>query len=375
MLANILGLMRGASANVLWGHYEVGLPGSCAANGDCPNCTTELCQQTCTNAGFSGATCGPLQFPPATTICECPLVATATATSTAAATFTPTATTTATSTSTPTATATSTSTATATSTATSTQTATATTTANATATPTATATGTATASATATSTQTATATTTATATATTTATATGTATASATATSTQTATTTATATTTPTATNSPSATPTADPCASAHALTLPPTIDQILIEDTIANLDLSTFTTIEGSQDQVMQAFWTDPRACASDPAPVFHWVITTPQGSGYTAQGITGYQTDTLIVSADSIHDFGTLTITFTFTVTSQVPNPSGIFFATTQSFRVLYRDSALSILMSAICQQMTQVGMGCDIFAALALPPGAPH
>ena len=44
-LANILGLMRGASANVLWGHYEVGLPGSCAANGDCPNCTTELCQQ------------------------------------------------------------------------------------------------------------------------------------------------------------------------------------------------------------------------------------------------------------------------------------------------------------------------------------------
>ncbi len=194
------------------------------------------------------------------------------------------------------------------------------------------------------------------------------------ATPTPTSTATATATATPTGTATPSATPTADPCASAHALTLPPTIDQILIEETIANLDGSTVTTIEGSQDQVMQAFWTDPRACASDPAPVFHWVITTPKGPGYTAQGITGYQTDTLTVSADSIPDFGTLTITFTFTVTSQVPNPSGIFFATTKSFRVLYRDSALSILMSATCQTMTQVGMGCDISAALAVLPGTP-
>jgi hypothetical protein len=143
----------------------------------------------------------------------------------------------------------------------------------------------------------------------------------------------------------------------------------------MANLDDMTAITVEGSQDNVMQAFWTDPRACASDPAPLFHWVITTPKTVGYTAQGITGYQTDTLTVSADSIPDFGLLTTTFSFTVTSQVPNPSGVFYTTTASFRLLYRDSALTILMSATCQTMLVAGMGCDIPAALELPPGAPH
>jgi hypothetical protein len=145
-----------------------------------------------------------------------------------------------------------------------------------------------------------------------------------------------------------------------------------MVEDTPAIVDGMTPLVIEGSEDNIAQAFWTDPRACASDPAPTFHWVITTPNTAGYTARGITGYHTDTLTVEANSIPDFVPATITFQFTVSSQVPNPSGIFFTTTKSFRASYRNSALTIGMSTTCQAMQQVGMGCDIEAALAVLPG---
>jgi hypothetical protein len=131
---------------------------------------------------------------------------------------------------------------------------------------------------------------------------------------------------------------------------------------------------VEGDEDNTVQAFWTDPRACASDPAPTFHWVINTPNTQGYTARGITGYQIDTLEIEANSIPDFAPATITFQFTVTSQVPNPSGTFFATTKSFRAQYRDSALTIGMSTTCQTQQQTGNGCDIEAALAIVPGTP-
>jgi hypothetical protein len=127
--------------------------------------------------------------------------------------------------------------------------------------------------------------------------------------------------------------------------------------------------------DNTAQAFWTDPRACASDPPPLFHWVITTPNAIGYTAQGFSGYLTDTLTFESDSLPNFVPQTILFTFTVTSQVPNPSGMFYTTTASFRIQYRNSALTIAMSTICQTMLQVGMGCDFQAALELPPGTPH
>ena len=185
---------------------------------------------------------------------------------------------------------------------------------------------------------------------------------------------TATATATPAATDTPSATPTPDPCEIAHALTDPPTIDEISVEDTPAILNGVTPIPIEGSEDATAQAFWTDPRACASDPPPTFHWVINTPNTPGYTARGIAGYITDTLTIEANSIPDFVPATITFQFTVTSQVPNPSGIFYETTKSFRAQYRDSALTIGMSTTCQSMQQTGNGCDIEAALAVLPGTP-
>jgi len=140
----------------------------------------------------------------------------------------------------------------------------------------------------------------------------------------------------------------------------------------MANLDGVTAIVVEGSEDNTAQAFWTDPRACASDPAPLFHWVINTPNAQGYTARGISGYQTDTSSILANSIPDFVPATITIQFTVTSQVPNSSGIFFTTTKSFRASYRNSALTIGMSTTCQAMQQVGMGCDIEAALAVLPG---
>ncbi len=194
------------------------------------------------------------------------------------------------------------------------------------------------------------------------------------ATPTPTSTATATATATPTVTATPSATPAAVSCETAHALTDPPTIDQILVEATTAVLDGNTPITVEGSVDNLAQAFWTDPRACASDPPPTFHWFIDTPLVSGYTARGIAGYHSDTLTIEADSIPKFEPNTIVFSFTVTSRVPNPSGIFFTTTKSFRALYRNSALLIGMSTTCQTMQQVGNGCDIEAALAVLPGTP-
>jgi hypothetical protein len=80
------------------------------------------------------------------------------------------------------------------------------------------------------------------------------------------------------------------------------------------------------------------------------------------------------LTIEADSIPKFEPNTITFTFTVTSQVPNPSGIFFTTTKTFRIVYRNSALLIGMSSTCQTMQQTGNGCDIEAALAVLPGTP-
>jgi hypothetical protein len=227
---------------------------------------------------------------------------------------------------------------------------------------------------------------------------------------TDTPTSTATATTTvtpvPTATETPSDTPSdtpsptptdtpPNPCDTVHALTLPPTIDQIWIGDTMANLDGTTAIIVEGSIDNTAQAFWTDPRACATDPAPLFHWVVTTPNSLQYTAQGITGYRTDTLDFLADSIPSFVPQLITFTFTVTSQVPTAGvctsggcndhatacttdaqcpSVFLSTTKSFKVQYRDSALTIGMSTTCQTMQQVGAGCNIQAALAVPPGTP-
>ncbi len=142
----------------------------------------------------------------------------------------------------------------------------------------------------------------------------------------------------------------------------------------MAILDGVTAITVEGSEDNLAQASWTDPRACASDPPPTFHWVINTPNTPGYTARGITGYQTDALSIDANSIPDFVPASIGFQFTVTSQVPNPTGVFFTTTKSFRAQYRNSALSIGMSTTCQSMQQTGMGCDIEAALAVLPGTP-
>jgi hypothetical protein len=245
-----------------------------------------------------------------------------------------------------------------------------------------------------------------------------TSTASATPTGTVTLTPTGTATTTPTPvptvtetpsdtpSDTPSPTPTdtpPNPCDTVHALALPPTIDQIWVGDTMANLDGTTAIVVEGSIDNTAQAFWTDPRACSTDAAPLFHWVIITPNTVGYTAQGITGYRTDTLTFLADSIPNFGLQTITFVFTVTSQVPTAQmctsklcddgvtacmcdggattctnsaqcPLFPTTTKSFKVAYRNSALTLSMSTTCQTMQQVGMGCNIQAALAVPPGTP-
>jgi hypothetical protein len=42
--------------------------------------------------------------------------------------------------------------------------------------------------------------------------------------------------------------------------------------------------------------------------------------------------------------------------------------------SFKVTYRDSALTLAMSTTCQSMQQVGNGCYIEAALAVVPGTP-
>jgi hypothetical protein len=224
-----------------------------------------------------------------------------------------------------------------------------------------------------------------------------TATATASATPADTATATTTATPVPTASDTPSATPTAttDPCVAAHARTDPPTIDQIWVGDQQANLDGTTALIVEGSIDNTAQAFWTDPRACASDPAPLFHWVISTPNSTQYTAQGITGYRTDTLDFLANSIPSLVPQTIAFTFTVTSQVPLAGvctsggcndgvtacttdaqcpSVFLSTTKPFKVQYRDSALSIIMSTTCQMLQQVGPGCIFQAALAVPPGTP-
>jgi hypothetical protein len=140
----------------------------------------------------------------------------------------------------------------------------------------------------------------------------------------------------------------------------------------MANFDDRTAITVEGSVDNTAQASWTDPRACASDPPPLFHWQIDTPQTIHYTAQGITGYRADALTFAADSIPNFFELLVTFTFTVTSQVPNSSGIFFSTSQSFKILYSDSALTEAMSTTCQSMLVTGMGCNIPAALEVLPG---
>ena len=236
----------------------------------------------------------------------------------------------------------------------------------------------ATATDTPTSTSTPTVTTIQTDTATPTSTPSATASASATGTVTPTATPTATATLPPTPSPTPTDTPVVppppNPCDLAHALTLPPTIDEIWVEGTPAVLDGNTPITIEGSVDNVAQAFWTDPRQCATDPPPLFHWVINTPLVTGYTARGISGYRADILEIDADSIPKFEPNTITFTFTVTSQVPNPSGVFFSTTKTFRALYRNSGLLIGMSTTCQTMQQTGSGCDIEAALAVVPGTP-
>jgi hypothetical protein len=169
----------------------------------------------------------------------------------------------------------------------------------------------------------------------------------------------------------------------------------IWIGDTAGYPPPPTPIIVEGSIDNTAQAFWTDPRACASDPAPLFHWIITTPGSVQYTAQGITGYRTDTLDFLADSIPAFGSQLITFTFTVTSQVPSPGvctsglcqdgatactsnaqcpSVFLTADKSFKLNYRNSALTIGMSTTCQTMQVVGMGCNIQAALAVPPGTP-
>lgn len=154
----------------------------------------------------------------------------------------------------------------------------------------------------------------------------------------------------------------------------PPVIKEIDVEETAAVLDGVTRIVIEGSEDNIVTAFWFDPALCyfPSMPAPTFHWVINTPNAQGYTARGISGYQNDTLEIAANSIPDFIPATITFQFTVTSSVPNPSGNFLSTTKSFRALYRNSALTIGMSTTCQTMQETGNGCDIEAALAVVPG---
>jgi hypothetical protein len=109
------------------------------------------------------------------------------------------------------------------------------------------------------------------------------------------------------------------------------------------------------------------------------------------------------LTFEADSIPNVGVQFITFQFTITSQVPlevctsglcndgvtactcdggvtactnstQCPAVFPTTTKSFKVSYRNSALSLSMSTTCQTMQQVGAGCNIQAALAVPPGTP-
>jgi hypothetical protein len=82
------------------------------------------------------------------------------------------------------------------------------------------------------------------------------------------------------------------------------------------------------------------------------------------------------VIRSLDASHapNFFPKTMTLTATVTSQVPNPSGVFLSTSKSFKILYRDSALTIGMSTTCQSIQQVGARCNIQAALGVLPGTP-
>jgi len=155
-----------------------------------------------------------------------------------------------------------------------------------------------------------------------------------------------------------------------------PVVNMIWVQGSAVNLDGVTPNVVDGSIDNTIQAFWTDPRHCtANDPSPTFHWVINTPNTPGYTAWGISGYRTDTLTVLGDSIPNFVPQTIVVTFTITH--PPVAGVdpsTLTTTVRFRMSYRNSALTVGMSVTCQSMQMVGAGCDIQAALAVPLGTP-
>lgn len=127
-----------------------------------------------------------------------------------------------------------------------------------------------------------------------------------------------------------------------------------------------TVGLIDGSYDIYFDASdSTDPRGGTLG----YHWVIATPTTAGYSSAGITGYHSSGLVVLADSIPDFTPQTITFSVTLTHEPFDP----YATTSqsskySFRVLYKNSALTLLMSTACQQCTELPCGdCQIEAAL--------
>ncbi len=161
-------------------------------------------------------------------------------------------------------------------------------------------------------------------------------------------------------------------CSGAAVAPGPPIITAIFNDEVPANLDSITPIIIEGSVDNVLYAFVFDPAGCFNPSAPEtnFHWQINTPAVTGYTARGIRGYRDDVLEVDADSIPNFAPNSITFVFTATSGVPP----YLSTTASFRAVYRNSALTIGHSTICQVMQETGHGCDIEAALAVLPGTP-
>jgi hypothetical protein len=133
--------------------------------------------------------------------------------------------------------------------------------------------------------------------------------------------------------------------------------------------------TVIGSEDNTMLASWTDPAGQCRNPEgnPTrFHWVINTPNTNGYTSRGITGYRTDALGVLADSIPNFGTTFITVLFSVTSGATADDGNHPSRTVSFRFVYQDTQLTVLMSTTCQQLQSTNEDCEIEAALAVPPG---
>jgi hypothetical protein len=161
----------------------------------------------------------------------------------------------------------------------------------------------------------------------------------------------------------------------AHALTDPPSIDQVPLDgDDTQPLSVNSLqpTIVDASVAHVLPAYWTDPRMCASDPPPLFHWVVTDPTRNVYTSQGIAGYHDNPLTIEDNSLPAYPRPVFGIGLTVTSQVPSAGGEFLTSFRQFWILNQGSQVSVFMSTSCQATQVVNNMCIFAGALEVLPG---